>query len=108
MEKSVDLEKVRLLAEQIIELKKEVAILNKDLKNEFDGVDVEVDEILSNGSRLTYKISKPKAKFDYISYAAFLFQALKKGEKYSEQELDEILEQFRVEKKEKWTLKITK
>ncbi|EFF41377.1 hypothetical protein [Mycoplasmopsis alligatoris] len=104
----VDIEKAKLLAERINELKKEASSLTKELKELFKDTNVEVEEILSDGTKLVYKQFKTKPKFDYKSFVAYLLQAVKKGIQYDDNEIDNLLEQFKEERPEKWALKIIK
>ncbi|MBW0596783.1 hypothetical protein [Mycoplasmopsis anatis] len=108
MDKSVDLERAKLIAEQIVELKNNLSDLNKELKELFKDTNVPVKEILSSGGQLIYEIIKPKPKFDYVTYSAFLYQSLKHGKTLSEEELDDLLPQFTIEKNERWSLKVKK
>lgn len=108
MDKSVDLERAKLIAEQIVELKNNLSDLNKELKELFKDTDVPVKEILSSGGQLIYEIIKPKPKFDYVTYSVFLYQSLKQGKTLSEEELDDLLPQFTIEKNERWSLKVKK
>ncbi|QIW62569.1 hypothetical protein [Mycoplasmopsis gallinacea] len=105
---TVDIEKIKLLAEDLLESKKEVSELNKLLKQEFKDIEIEVDEPLSNGGRITYKKSEPRTTFDFKGYSAFLHNAIKEGKNYTEEELDLIMKEFAVEKEGKWSIKLKK
>lgn len=108
MDKSVDLDRAKLIAEQIVELKSNLSELNKELKELFKDTDVPVKETLSTGGQLIYEIIKPKPKFDYVTYSAFLYQSIKQGKTLTEDELDDLLPQFTIEKNERWSLKVKK
>lgn len=108
MNTAVDLDKAKEIAEQYLDTKSEASIFKKMLNQLFDGVDVEVEETLANGGSISYKITQPKEKFDYVSYANFLVGELKKGKKYSDEELNSLKHNFVVQKSSKWVLKISK
>ncbi|APJ38817.1 hypothetical protein [Mycoplasmopsis pullorum] len=108
MDKIVDLEKAKILAENIIEAQKEVSFLKSQLKELFKDTNVEVVEYLSNGGTLMYTEVQPKPKFDYQNYAGYLYNLVKRGETLSEQELDKLIAQFTIEREPKWSLKVKK
>lgn len=105
--KVANIEQVKLLAEQIIEAKKELQQLNKQLKDLVKDTEVEFNEPLSTGGRIIYQKITPKPSFNYRAYSAFLHATIQ-TKTLSEGELDRVIEQFTEQKPDKWKLQITK
>ncbi|QGZ97534.1 hypothetical protein GE118_01825 [Mycoplasma sp. NEAQ87857] len=109
MDKKVaDIEKLKLLAEQLIEAKKEVSELNARIKEIVKNTEIEINEPLSNGGRVTYTLVQPKPSFDFKAFSAFLYGSMKAGANYTVEELDSKMDEFKVIKDPKWSLKIKK
>ncbi|WP_406613501.1 hypothetical protein ACJA23_02005 [Mycoplasma corogypsi] len=103
-----DVEKVKLLAEALIEAKNEVAKLNKELKYLVANTDVPFSETLSNGGIVSYDLVQPKPRFNYNRYTGALLQIIESGQELSE-DANEILKQACFDHKEaKWKLSIKK
>ncbi|WP_036464527.1 hypothetical protein [Mycoplasmopsis sturni] len=102
-----NIDQVKLLAEQIVEAKKELKELNKQLKDLVKDTEVEFNEPLSNGGRVVYQKFTPKPSFNYRAYSAFLHATIQ-TKTLSEGELDKIIEQFTEQKPDKWKIQITK
>ncbi|WP_426461622.1 hypothetical protein [Mycoplasma hafezii] len=105
---TADIEKVKLLAEELLVLKAKVKEINQMIKDIVKDTEIAFDEPLSDGGRVTYQITTPKPKIDYPSYSQYLFTLLNRGEQLSQQEAEMIIEQFVVQKDPKWKLTIKK
>lgn len=102
-----NIDQVKILAEQIVEAKKELKELNKQLKDLVKDTEVEFNEPLSNGGRVVYQKFTSKPSFNYRAYSAFLHATIQ-TKTLSEGELDKIIEQFTEQKPDKWKIQITK
>ncbi|QZE12567.1 hypothetical protein [Mycoplasma sp. Ms02] len=108
MEKVVNVEKVKLLAERMIELQKEVASLRKELKEEFSDTEIAINEPLSGGGFLSYNLVKPKARFDYRAYSSHLYGCMMRKEELTQEDMDKLIESYTFEKEETWKLSVKK
>lgn len=103
-----DLEKLKLLAEELLRLKKDVKELNAMIKDIIKDTEVAFNEPLAEGGRITYELIAPKPRIDYPSYSQYLFTLLNRGEQLTKEEMELVIEQFVVHKDPKWKLTIKK
>ncbi|VEU76175.1 hypothetical protein [Mycoplasmopsis columboralis] len=102
-----NIEKLKLLAEELKEAQDQVRILKKEMKDLVAGTEVEINEPLSVGGRITYKKVTPKPSFNYRQYSAYLHNEIQRST-LTEKDLENIMAQFTEQKPDKWKLKIEK
>lgn len=115
MNREINLEKVRLLAENYIEKSKELKSIRKELKEELVKIDFKLDEKLSNG-RLIWSKTEPKKSVNKNLVLSYLYDTISQ---YNQDKNkfpiptmveveDDIKNQCMVEKEENWTLEFIK
>ncbi|RIV16847.1 hypothetical protein [Mycoplasmopsis gallopavonis] len=103
-----DIERVKLLAEELLIAKQKVKEINQMLKDLVRDTEIEFSEPLSDGGWVTYELVEAKPRIDYRKYSQYLFNLLNRGEKLTEEEMQVVIESFVVTKDPKWSLKIKK
>ncbi|QCZ36621.1 hypothetical protein [Mycoplasma nasistruthionis] len=106
--KTADIERVKELAIQYLELKAEAQDYLKLIKQEVKDTEVEFKELLPDGGKVSYTQFQPKNSFDFKGYSNFLHNSILIGKTYDENELEDIMKQFYKQKEPKWKLKISK
>lgn len=96
------------LTESYLDSLTELNILKKMIVNKLDGIDFDCVIECKNGGTLSYTKKQTPKKLNYVIYSAFLADELKKGKKYTQEELDEIKRKYISQKEAKRTLKITR
>ncbi|UUD36400.1 hypothetical protein NPA08_00995 [Mycoplasmopsis citelli] len=102
-----NIEKLKLLAEELKQAQEEIKTIKREMKDIVDGTEVEIDEPLSGGGRITYKKITPKPTFNYRQYSAYLHSEIQRST-LSQKDLEKIMQQFTEQKPDKWRLKIQK
>ncbi|TDV23281.1 hypothetical protein BCF59_0627 [Mycoplasmopsis mustelae] len=113
MSQTVDLEKLKLLAERYNELSDEIKVLKKEMKEMVSGTETTIHERLSDGGFVIYEKPESKEIISKNLVTSLLFDLLmqlNKGEIDKAPNIDEIKEKIavkcRFEKTFKWRLQI--
>ncbi|WP_027121224.1 hypothetical protein [Mycoplasma leonicaptivi] len=114
MKQTVDIEKLKILAEEFLRLDAEAKNIKKEVKDLLKGTDVEINERLSNGGKIIYVKPESQTKLDRKAVSDLLYKIILDVNKNPEEnkiptlsELEqEIKDKCLVEKEFNWKLSI--